>query len=274
VPATANRIVEFVKRTRIFTAMTGMLTPVPHTPLFERLRREGRLLPAEYSGNNTDDEVQFVPRGMTVNQMYEGIHRILASLFNRAESYRRALDMLRSVEPHLFSRRRLQPRYLKSAALSVWKQGIRRLDRAYFGLLWGASKLDRGRRRWARQESRKLRRRLSKLRGDGEVWVHDDLAWIEEILGHAQDYLVRFRPETRLDQVREWVAGVQAQASVGRITAEDARTLYTNARRYLKVQLRRHRFPGVALARAMEAAIKGLHYEQVMHAVVAGEDRR
>lgn len=273
VPTTADRIVEFVKRTRIFTAMTGMLTPVPHTPLWERLRREGRLIPAEYSGNNTDDEVQFVPRGMTVEQMYEGIHRILARLFDRAESYRRALDMLQSVQPHIFTRRRLQPRYLKSAALSLWKQGIRRLDRAYFNLLWEAGKLDRGRRRWARQESRKLSRRLGKLRSDGEVWVRDDLAWIEEIIGYAQDYLVRFRPEKRLEQVHEWVAGIQTCARLGSISAEDARAVYENARRYLKIQIRRHRFPGVGLSRAIEAAIKGLHYELVMHAVVEGEYR-
>ena len=273
VPTTADRIIEFVKRTRIFTAMTGMLTPVPHTPLWERLKNDGRLMPAEYSGNNTDDEVQFVPQRMTAEQMYQGIHRILARLFNPAESYRRALDMLQSVQPNIFSRRKTQPRYLKSALVSFWRQGVRRLDRAYFDLLWQAGKLDRTRRRWARQEARDLRRRLRKIRDDGAVWVRDDLAWIEEKVGYAQDYLVRFRPDTRLEEVREWVAGVQAQARLGSLTAEDARAILGNARRYLKIQMRRHRFPGVALARAIETAIKGLHYEQVMQAVVEGERR-
>jgi hypothetical protein len=32
--------------------------------------------------------------------------------------------------------------------------------------------------------------------------------------------------------------------------------------------MHRHRFPGVALSRAVEAAIKGLHYDRVMNAVV------
>ena len=273
VPTTADRIVEFVKRTRIFTAMTGMLTPVPHTPLWERLRREGRLMPAEYSGNNTDDEIQFVPAGMTADQMYQGIHRILARLFDTTESYRRALDMLQSVQPHIFTRRRLQLRYLKSAIMSVWRQGIQRLDRAYFGLLWQAGKLDRRRRRGARRDARRLRRQLRRLRSDGTVEVRDDPAWVEEMVGHAQDYLVRFRPDARLEQVRAWVAGVQARARLGSLSAEDARAVYLNARRYLKIQIRRHRFPGVALARAIEAAIKELHYEQVMHAVVGSQRR-
>jgi radical SAM superfamily enzyme YgiQ (UPF0313 family) len=273
VPSTADRIVEFVKRTRIFTAMTGMLTPVPHTPLWERLKSQGRLQPAEYSGNNTDDEVQFIPLGMTAEQMYEGIHDILARLFNSTESYRRALDMLRSVQAHIFSVKRREMRYLRSALVSFWRQGVRRLDRAYFRLLWQAGRLDRRMRRRARSDARRLRRMLRTLRRDGELRVRGDLARMDEWLGHAHDYLVRFRPDARLEQVRAWVADVQERSSVGSLTAEDARTVYENARRYLKVQMRLHRFPGVTLSRAIEAAIKGLHYEQVMNAVVGERSR-
>ncbi|MCG6988086.1 MAG: B12-binding domain-containing radical SAM protein [Gemmatimonadetes bacterium] len=273
VPGTADRIVEFVKRTRIFTAMTGMLTPVPHTPLWERLKSEGRLQPAEYSGNNTDDAVQFVPLRMTAEQMYQGIHDILSRLFNPAESYRRAMDMLHSVQPHIFSGRRMELRYLKSALLSFWKQGLRRFDRAYFRFLWQAGRLDRRVRRRARSDARQLKRLLRRLHRDGVVRVQGDLARMEQLVGEAHDYLVRFRPDARLDQVREWAAGVRARASMGSLSVDDARVLYENARRYLKVQMRLHRFPGVALSRAVEAAIKGLHYERVMNAVVEGEGR-
>ena len=272
-PGTADRIVEFVKRTRIFTAMTGMLTPVPHTPLWERLRREGRLQAAEYSGNNTDDEVQFVPLGMTTDQMYQGIHDILSRLFNPKESYRRALDMLRSVPPHIFSRRRVEARYLKSAFLSIWKQGIRRLDRAYFSFLWQAGRLDRKLRRRARSDARRLRRLLRKPQYGSAVWAEDDLALWEELVGQAQDYLVRFRPDERLDQVREWGGGVRARMTLDTLSLEDARKVYEYALRYLKVQMRIHRFPGVALSRAIEAAIKSLHYERVMNTVVGGKER-
>jgi hypothetical protein len=44
----------------------------------------------------------------------------------------------------------VEARYLKSALLSVWKQGIRRLDRAYFSFLWQAGRLDRRLRRAGR----------------------------------------------------------------------------------------------------------------------------
>jgi len=273
-PSTADRIVEFVKRTRIFTAMTGMLTPVPHTPLWERLRREGRLRPAEYSGNNTDDEVQFVPLGMSADEMYRGIHDILIRLFSPDESYRRALDMLRSVPAHIFSGSRVELRYLRSAVVSLWKQGIRRLDRAYFRLLWQAARLDRSLRRRARSDARRLGRMMRRLRREGVVEIRDDLAWAEELVGQAHDYLVRFRAERRLEQVRAWVDGIQERVRIDALSAGDARALFENARRYLRVQMRHHRFPGVALARAVEAAIKGLHYEQVMSAVVGEETTR
>jgi radical SAM superfamily enzyme YgiQ (UPF0313 family) len=270
-PTAVDRIVDFVKRTRIFTAMAGMLTPVPHTPLWARLRSEGRLQPAEYSGNNTDDRVQFIPLKMTEEEMKQGIHSILSRLFDPSESYRRALDMLRSVQPHIFSGRRMQARYLKSALMSLWTQGIRRLDRAYFTLLWRAGRLDGRLRRRARRDVRRLGRLIKKLqRGDGSG-ISDDATWMEELVAHAHDYLVRFRPEERMEQVRWWVAEVQERARRGALTAADARAVYENARRYLKVQMRRHRFPGVALARAIEAAIKGLHYERVMNAVVRDE---
>lgn len=272
-PATGDRIVEFVKRTRIFTAMAGMLTPVPHTPLWERLKGEGRLRPAEYSGNNTDDEVQFVPLGMTSTQMYQGIHEILTRLFNSAEAYRRALDMLRSVPTHIFSHRRLRPRYVKSAVVSLWVQGIRRLDRAYFRLLWKASRLDHQLYRRARRDARRVRRLVRRLDREGAVWKRGDHPPVDDLVSLAQDYLVRFRPDEGLERVRSWAAEVRERARLGALSFEDARAICLNARRHLRIRMRLHRFPGVTLERAIEAAIKGLHYESVTNAIVGGGRR-
>jgi hypothetical protein len=96
---------------------------------------------------------------------------------------------------------------------------------------------------------------------------------MEELIVQAQDYLGRLRPDERLDQVREWGGGVCARMSLGTLSVEDARKVYEYALRYLKVQMRIHRFPGVALSRAIEAAIKSLHYERVMNAVVGRKGR-
>ncbi|HEX9108689.1 MAG TPA: B12-binding domain-containing radical SAM protein, partial [Longimicrobiales bacterium] len=157
-PSSARGIVDFVKRTRILTAMTGMLTPVPHTPLYERLRQEGRLRLAEYGGNNTDDVVEFEPAGMGRADLKHGIHEILTDLFQPAEAYRRALDMVSALRPQIFNARRTRLGELRAVAVSLWRQGVRRFDGDYFALLYHAWEMDRALRREARAERRRLRR--------------------------------------------------------------------------------------------------------------------
>ena len=85
---TADAIASFATQVAIPTAMTGMLTPIPYTPLGERLRDEGRLREAEFSGNNTDDEVQFVPRRMSIAEMQRGYYQILEALFAPGAMFR------------------------------------------------------------------------------------------------------------------------------------------------------------------------------------------
>jgi len=267
-PSTADRIVEFVKRTRIFTAMTGLLTPIPFTPLYERLKGEGRLRPAEYSGNNTDDDVQFEPRRMSQEELSRGIREILYRLFNPAECYRRGLDAVAAVRTHIFSSRHLDPGYLRGAATSLWRQGIRRLDRRYFRLLWTALRMDRSLRRANRREARRLSRLLRGLGEDAAAVQRLGADRIAELAGLARDFLVRFRPELPVDEVKEWIRGVEARAREGMLTRDDVRTVVENAVAYLEVQRRQHRFPGIRLRKAFEAAIRGLHYETVMANIV------
>jgi radical SAM superfamily enzyme YgiQ (UPF0313 family) len=272
-PSSADRIIEFVRRTRIFTAMTGILTPVPHTPLYARLKREGRLHPAEYSGNNTDDEIQFEPSAMTAAELRQGIHRILDGLFSPAESYRRGLDMLCAIRPHIFAGRRLDFGYLRGAVLSFWKQGVRRLDWRYFALLWQAFRMDRQLYRTARREARRLGRAVRRIGSRPLPDLRPSRERVDELVSHAQDYLVRFRPDTSLDQVRAWAAGVSERLRRAP-SADDVRAVYSNARSYLKVRMRSHRFPGVKLVGAIELAIKELHYERVMRTIVTGRSQR
>ncbi len=271
-PSSAQRIVDFVKSTRIFTAMAGMLTPVPHTPLYERLRQEGRLRPAEFSGNNTDDDVQFEPAGMAPAEMKRGIHDILYRLFNATESYRRAQEMLAAVRPHIFARRRIRLGDLQAAFISFWGQGVGRFDRHYFALLYHAWRIDRQRRAEARVEKRRLRRAL---RASGGIRLLSGISYAraEELIGLARDYLVRCRPDATLTTISERTAELRERVRTRALSAAEARAICENAVRYLKVEMRRHRFPGVTFTRAIEAAVKALHYEKVMASIVGVHQR-
>jgi hypothetical protein len=271
-PSTADRIIEFIRHNRIFTAMVGMLTPVPHTPLYERLRQEGRLRLAEYTGNNTDDEVQFEPTRLSRDQLQQGIRDMLHRLFNPRESYRRALTTIQAVTPHIFFTRRFRLGYLKATLASLWRQGVRRLDRDYFAFLARASGLDRRFYVQCRTQARSVSKLIRRAGVDAESRTAELRNHFEQLLEHAHDYRVRFLPEQRLDQVTSWYAGVRERFSAGLLSAEDIRTVCDEAARSLKARMRLHRFPGIELTRAVESALRGLHYETVTNSILKGGD--
>lgn len=83
---------EFIQRARIPVSMTGMLNAVPKTPLYERLKRAGRLV-AESVGD------QFVftnilPAKMSLRELYRGYQRLLARLYSYRSYRHRVMDFI------------------------------------------------------------------------------------------------------------------------------------------------------------------------------------
>ncbi|HEX8708866.1 MAG TPA: B12-binding domain-containing radical SAM protein [Pyrinomonadaceae bacterium] len=88
--------INFIRESAIPLAMVGLLTALPDTQLWRRLKREERLL-CDTSGNNTDCSLNFVPR-MSAEKLVEGYKTILRTIYGSKEYYRRALDSMRQVE--------------------------------------------------------------------------------------------------------------------------------------------------------------------------------
>jgi len=60
---------EFIRKNSIVQSMVGLLAAMPHTDLYNRLEREGRLvLGVNHSGNNVDTDLNFIPK-MPVKQL-------------------------------------------------------------------------------------------------------------------------------------------------------------------------------------------------------------
>jgi radical SAM superfamily enzyme YgiQ (UPF0313 family) len=100
-----ERQIKFIRESAIPLAMVGILTALPHTQLWRRLKQEGRLL-SESSGNNTSCEVNFVPK-MDPARLIAGYRSIMQTIYRPNEYYQRALDSLKrtpqkSVEPSGF----------------------------------------------------------------------------------------------------------------------------------------------------------------------------
>src|ERR1700726_2676921 len=123
-PDIFDRQIEFVQRAAIPWAMTGILQAPPTTPLYERMKKDGRLLENNPEPNNFES-----PNFRTVlplPELLDGTKRILLALYDPQRFYQRVLDSL--------ERWQLQPgqkasaislRYVLRVLLkSVWKQGV------------------------------------------------------------------------------------------------------------------------------------------------------
>jgi radical SAM superfamily enzyme YgiQ (UPF0313 family) len=90
-----QRQINFIRESAIPLAMVGLLTALPDTQLWRRLKNEGRLL-AESNGNNTTDCLNFIPK-MDATKLIEGYRLVLQTIYDSNEYYQRALECLRRV---------------------------------------------------------------------------------------------------------------------------------------------------------------------------------
>jgi radical SAM superfamily enzyme YgiQ (UPF0313 family) len=123
-PDIFERQIEFVERAAIPWAMTGLLQAPPTTPLYDRMKKEGRLVPENPEPSNFSP-----PNFRTVLPLPEllaGTKRMLLRLYDPRRFYERVFDSL--------ERWQLQPEQ-KAPALSLlyllrvvfksmWKQGV------------------------------------------------------------------------------------------------------------------------------------------------------
>jgi radical SAM superfamily enzyme YgiQ (UPF0313 family) len=80
-PEIFNDVYDFVEELELFDVQITVQTPFPGTPLYERLEREGRLL---YDGSwerCTLFDVNYEPRGMSVDELRTGFRRLGERLY-------------------------------------------------------------------------------------------------------------------------------------------------------------------------------------------------
>jgi len=118
--------INFIQQIGVVTAMVGMLTALPQTRLWHRLKEEGRLL-GDATGENTDGVLNFMPR-MGMNTLHEGYRKILASIYSPRQYYKRINTFLEEYTPTAISR--LQKQDIVAFLRSAWRIGI--LSRARF----------------------------------------------------------------------------------------------------------------------------------------------
>jgi radical SAM superfamily enzyme YgiQ (UPF0313 family) len=136
-PDIFKRQFEFIQRSGVATAMVGLLTALPQTRLWQRLKTEGRL-EAESSGNNTDAALNFKPR-LNRDFLESGYRELVKKLYEPGNYYRRIRTFLQSHRPS-GPRQRLSCAdfiaFLKSFwVLGVWHRGRVGYWRLFVGTL-------------------------------------------------------------------------------------------------------------------------------------------
>ena len=91
-PSIFQRQVEFIQRTGIVTAMVGILQAPFGTPLYERLKREGRVL-GDMSGD-TDGTTNIIPK-MDPKLLKDGYRYIMSHIYSPRNYYQRVRVFLR-----------------------------------------------------------------------------------------------------------------------------------------------------------------------------------
>ena len=79
-PAVFEQQRRFILDSGIMVAMVGLLTALPKTPLYERLKREGRLVEGAAHSDNTRARTNIVPKRMSVEQLTAGYQWLYAEL--------------------------------------------------------------------------------------------------------------------------------------------------------------------------------------------------
>jgi radical SAM superfamily enzyme YgiQ (UPF0313 family) len=273
---TADAIAAFATQVAIPTAMAGMLTPIPHTPLTERLRAEGRLREAEFSGSNTNDIVQFVPQRMTAAEMQRGYYAMLGRLFSPTAMYRRSSALIDRLEPHIFrgggARRGAD---VRAAMRSLWRQGVAgAARREYFRLLWKGVSRDARRFREAGRSAARMTKKVG-LPGDPAGLGLDPAteSSLSTLVDHAREAVLRAEPQRSISEINAWARSLRQSIEGHAASPADLESLYRWSREYFVRQRRLHRFPGAYLVKAFNLAIKGLHYHMVMNGIMR-ESRR
>jgi radical SAM superfamily enzyme YgiQ (UPF0313 family) len=128
-----QRMIDFIQKTGIVTAMVGLLQAPVGTQLYQRMLREGRIK-CIYSGDNVDGETNIIPK-MDMSRLKKGYRQILDSIYSAKGFYERVRTFLKDYKP---SHRPVTLHWEEIAAFfsSIFKIGIKSKERKQYWKLF------------------------------------------------------------------------------------------------------------------------------------------
>jgi radical SAM superfamily enzyme YgiQ (UPF0313 family) len=118
--------IKFIQEIGVVTAMVGVLNALPRTRLWDRLKKEGRLL-EETSGENTDGSINFIPK-MGRENLSRGYKEIISTIYSPKHYFERISTFFKNYKPKTKGKISLQ--MISAFLRSTWDVGI--VSRARF----------------------------------------------------------------------------------------------------------------------------------------------
>ncbi|MBE0480529.1 MAG: B12-binding domain-containing radical SAM protein [Dehalococcoidia bacterium] len=132
--------IDFIQKTGVVTAMVSLLNAPRGTKLYQRLKRENRLL-KDMSGDNTDFSINFIPH-MPYETLINGYRHVLDTIYAPPNYCERVITFLKEYRPRKTTGvSRLRLSHLLSLAKALWFLGIMDKERRHFWRLLGLTLL-------------------------------------------------------------------------------------------------------------------------------------
>jgi radical SAM superfamily enzyme YgiQ (UPF0313 family) len=123
--------INFIQNTGIVTAMVGLLNAPKGTKLYQRLKKENRLL-KDMSGDNTDFSINFVPK-MKYETLVTGYKHVLDTIYSPRHYYERVVAFLKEYKPRKTAGlSQLRFSHIFSFIKTIWFLGVTNKGRRYF----------------------------------------------------------------------------------------------------------------------------------------------
>jgi radical SAM superfamily enzyme YgiQ (UPF0313 family) len=95
-----QRTFDFIIKNKISVPRVHIITPVPGTPLYENLKREGRILPTHFS-DYTGGKVVFRPNHFQPKDLEKGYWKLYEKLFSWPAIFRRVIPNRACLDPYM-----------------------------------------------------------------------------------------------------------------------------------------------------------------------------
>jgi radical SAM superfamily enzyme YgiQ (UPF0313 family) len=101
-PSTFRKMIDFIQKSGIVTAMVGLLQAPVGTRLYKRMEHDGRLV-GSFSGDNVDGETNIIPKGMNIEALKKGYRSVVRTLYAPKNYYTRVKTFLRDYKAPKFT---------------------------------------------------------------------------------------------------------------------------------------------------------------------------